>query len=803
MSEGNITGDGEFSTVSWGGYQWGIALPQDAATVDTFDYIGMIVGSTPNGTGWSGVVHGNNAGAAMSNHLMLLAWPYNGEILTSFRYSLAYADPVPYNGSATITQLHTEINATNWKLVYHCQNCYLFDQPGQTSSNMSTSVGHFENGWAQSYIPVSDPSDPSSPIVQHNNGMGEFSVAIASATQASYSNWATLTATHTNTATATAAASTTTVSSQTIPTGVTYDYIVVGGGAGGIPMADKLSEAGHSVLLIEKGPASSARWGGTLRPESGWLDGTNLTWIDVPGLCNRIWQSGGSNGVACADTDQMAGCVLGGGTAVNAGLWWNPNPADWDVNFPAGWQAADMANASARVMSRIPGTDHPSLDGKLYMQEGFDVVSTGLGNAGWSNVTANNVPDQKNRTYAHTPYMYSHGERGGPMATYLVSANGRTNFHMWLNTSVKRVVRDNGHATGLEVEAFNNGGYAGVVNVTSTTGRVILSAGTFGTAKILFRSGIGPTDQLNVVNQSTDGPTMIDSTYWITLPVGENLDDHLNTNLVISHPSVKYYDWLAAWDTPNTTDSTNYLNSRTGPFAQAAPNIGPMFWEEIECSDGITRQLQYTARVEGSEGEASGTTMTLSQYLGRGATSRGRTTIGLGLNMVVSTLPWLQNDGDTEAVVKSIEHVISALNTVQNLTFLQPASNVSAADYVANMPLTYANIGDRRSNHWLGTAKIGTDDGRTGGTAVVDLNTKVYGTDNLFVVDASIFPGMPSTNPSALIVAVAEHASERILALSANEAVAQYGRCGGLNWTGSMACTGKRRLPFARSWSQY
>lgn len=53
----------------------------------------------------------------------------------------------------------------------------------------------------------------------------------------------------------------------------------------------------------------------------GWLDGTNLTWFDVPGECNRIW-NGGSTGVACEDTDQMAGCILGGGTAINAGLWW-------------------------------------------------------------------------------------------------------------------------------------------------------------------------------------------------------------------------------------------------------------------------------------------------------------------------------------------------------------------------------------------------------------------------------------------------------------------------------------------------
>lgn len=62
---------------------------------------------------------------------------------------------------------------------------------------------------------------------------------------------------------------------------------------------------------------------------------------------------------------------------------------------------------------------------------------------------------------------------------------------------------------------------------------------------------------------------------------------------------------------------------------------------------------------------------------------------------------------------------------------------------------------------------MGTDDGRSGGTAVVDTNTKVYGTDNIFVVDASIFPGQITTNPSAMIAAVAEQASKKIMALKA------------------------------------
>jgi len=591
--------------------------------------------------------------------------------------------------------------------------------------------------------------------------MGEFQIAVKSATQASYSAWATKTATG---PTATASVSVTaTISSVPVPTGMTYDYVVVGAGAGGIPMADKLSEAGHSVLLIEKGIASSARWGGTIRPETGWLDGYNLTWFDIPGECNRIW-NGGSVGVACTDTDQMAGCVLGGGTAVNAGLWWKPNPSDWDVNFPAGWKTADMVNATNRVFSRIPGTDHSSVDGIRYLQDGFNVVRTGLTMSGWREVTANDVPADKNRTFAHPPHMFSHGERGGPMATYLVSANGRTNFHLWLNTSVERIVRTGGHATGLQVVATNNGGHTGNVTLTPTTGRVVLSAGTFGTPKLLFRSGIGPVDQLQVV-QAEEADVMIKQSDWINLPVGYNLNDHLNTDTVISHPNVSYYDWPAAWLTPIPGDEQNYLQNRSGPLAQAAPNIGPIFWEEILGPDNIVRHMQWQARVEGSNGIPNGDSMTLSLYLGRGTVSRGRTSIQKGLNMIVSQIPY-GDPNDLAVVATAIDNMVNALKNVPNITWNLPANGTSGADYLKTVPLTYANVGARRANHWMGTAKMGTDSALlANGTAVVDTNNKIYGTDNIFVMDASIFPGQVTTNPSALIVTASEHASERILAL--------------------------------------
>ena len=217
-----------------------------------------------------------------------------------------------------MTQISSSINSTHYTLIFRCQNCLAWNQDGQAGS-ASTSSGILVLGWSQAFPSPGNPSCPSGiQIVQHDNGMNIFGAALDShAANPSYTAWA---AKATKTVTGSCAqTSTSTISSIPVPTATTYDYVVVGAGAAGIPLADKLSESGKSVLLIEKGPPSSGRWGGTLKPS--WLDGTNLTRFDVPGLCNEIWVDAG--GISCTDTDQMEGCVLGGGTAVNAGLWWN------------------------------------------------------------------------------------------------------------------------------------------------------------------------------------------------------------------------------------------------------------------------------------------------------------------------------------------------------------------------------------------------------------------------------------------------------------------------------------------------
>jgi cellobiose dehydrogenase (acceptor) len=745
-----------WTATSGSAFTFGMALPADALTKDATEYIGLLRCNIadPAAPGYCGISHGQSG--QMTQALLLVAWASEDTVYTSFRFATGYTLPGLYTGDAKLTQISSNVTATSFEVLFRCENCFAWNQDG-TEASVSTSTGNLVLGRAAAETGLEGPTCPDTATFGfHDAGFGQWGAPLEGATSDKYADWAALATTTPET---TCDGSGGPVAECTAAPETTYDYIVVGAGAGGIPVADKLSQAGHKVLLIEKGPPSTGRWNGTMKP--GWLDSTDLTRFDVPGLCNQIWVD--SAGIACTDTDQMAGCVLGGGTAVNAGLWWKPNHKDWDENFPSGWKSTDLADATKRVFERIPGTWHPSEDGKLYRQEGFEVLSSGLAESGWKSVVPNDEPNAKNHTYGHSTFMFADGERGGPLATYLVSASGRDNFDLWTNTAVRRAVRTGGKVTGVELECLSDGGLSGTVKLNDKGG-VIFASGAFGSAKLLLRSGIGPEDQLKVVaSSSKDGETFTPEAEWINLPVGHNLIDHLNTDLIITHPDVVFYDFYEAWDTPNADDKTAYLEKRSGILAQAAPNIGPLMWDEVTPSDGIVRQFQWTARVEGDSSITNSShAMTLSQYLGRGVVSRGRMTITPGLATAVTEHPYLHNDGDLEAVIQGIKNMQAALNVIPNLTWVLPPPNSTVEEYVDSIVVSASK---RRANHWMGTAKLGTDDGRSGGTSVVDVNTKVYGTDNLFVVDASVFPGMSTGNPSAMIVILAEQAAQRILAL--------------------------------------
>ncbi|KAG5349082.1 substrate-specific activator of APC-dependent proteolysis [Termitomyces sp. Mn162] len=85
-----------------------------------------------------------------------------------------------------------------------------------------------------------------------------------------------------------------------------YDYIVVGAGPGGLITADRLSEAGKKVLLLERGGPATWETGGTYGPT--WAAGYNLTKFDIPGLfetmftdSNPFWWCKGKLSYCCSE----------------------------------------------------------------------------------------------------------------------------------------------------------------------------------------------------------------------------------------------------------------------------------------------------------------------------------------------------------------------------------------------------------------------------------------------------------------------------------------------------------------------
>lgn len=179
-----------------------------------------------------------------------------------------------------------------------------------------------------------------------------------------------------------------------------------------------------------------------------------------------------------------------------------------------------------------------------------------------------------------------------------------------------------------------------------------------------------------------------------------------------------------------------------------------MFWQQISGSDGVTRHLQWQARVEGKtnskradaitrrNADGPPASMTITQYVGTGSTSRGRMAITPALTTRVSIAPYLRKAADKEAVVQGIEYIRNVLSQIHNLTWIAPPMNQSTTTFVNSVCLLRrlsrstcadsssqipATPGSRGSNHWTGSCTLGTDDGRLGGKAVVDLDTKVYG----------------------------------------------------------------------------
>jgi len=123
-----------------------------------------------------------------------------------------------------------------------------------------------------------------------------------------------------------------------------YDYIVVGSGPGGGPLASNLARANYSVLLIEAGDTSTQGSSGQYPPQITWdffvkhysdekrqKMNNHLTWKTADG---SYWVGKGTDTPPAGSTFlgvyYPRGATVGGSSMINAMVTWLPPDSDWD-----------------------------------------------------------------------------------------------------------------------------------------------------------------------------------------------------------------------------------------------------------------------------------------------------------------------------------------------------------------------------------------------------------------------------------------------------------------------------------------
>ncbi|KAK6586497.1 hypothetical protein PZA11_001554 [Diplocarpon coronariae] len=518
----------------------------------------------------------------------------------------------------------------------------------------------------------------------------------------------------------------------------TYDYIVVGGGPAGLVSSQRLTETGKTVLLIERGGPSTASSGGTQFVP--W--NTNYTMYDVPGSFFSLPQVTNLSAY-CTDIPSLGGCILGGGGSINGMAFIHPTSFDFNDAWPETWKWDDVEEASERLYARNPGTLLPSADGKVYDRASIDLMEPIFKEAGWVYNDGFANPDNKEKVYGRPQVNIANGIRSGPIHTYLPLAQASPNFKLELNTKVIRVVRTGSLITGVEVE---NAAGRQIINL-KTGGAVILTAGVMSTPRVLFNSAIGPAAQINIVKAAETGITVPESD-WINLPVGLGVKDHSRYYIrfnVTGGLSVKTTPELLA----PTEEEKQLFYAGSGVLTQSFQRLD--LYRAHTTSDGhkIYFQIHCSSRTKD--------VVELMIMISHGITSVGELGILPNGNTAFIKKPWTNTDTDREAWALALDEFLDLARKPNSPIVYTGGPNATSASILSAEPQDVV--------HMVGTARIGTDDGRTGGSAVVDLDTKVYGTDNLFVIDASIHPDVPVGNTQAIVMVVAERAVERIVAL--------------------------------------
>jgi choline dehydrogenase len=600
------------------------------------------------------------------------------------------------------------------------------------------------------------------------------------------------------------------------PTSAEVDYVIVGSGAGGGPLACNLARAGYKVVLLEAGsdPRSWTREVPALHAQA--VEDPAMRWdFFVRTFADDAQQRRNERFMpACGGVLYPRAGTLGGCTAHNAMIMLCPHNGDWDAiaetfrdeswratNMRKYWQRLEHCDYAPKSPASRHGYDgwlhtdvaHAALalkDERLYaiiaaaLEEAvtldpslfWDAVRMVLspGRALWDpndvrllNAAAEGmvfVPLHMNGGTRESTRDYIHA----------TVAQCRGNLTVQLDALATRVMFEGNRAVGIEYlsgarlyrasASPDPRADVGERHEIRAKREVILCGGVFNSPQLLMLSGVGAAQHLH--DHGID--------VLVDLPgVGKNLQDRYEMSVVheLAGDIDLLHDMALTEPDPSTPDPalSRWWSDRNGPYASNGV-VGALVQKSKKTR--VTPDLFVFGIVGNFHGYFPGYSRELSadrrhfswgvlkaHTMNRGGEVRLRSadprdTPAVTFHYFDEGTPGA--DEDLDAVVEGVMTARRIMRRLGDETReLRPGPRVGTRQEVA----TYI-----RNNAWGHHASCTNKMGpRTDPMAVVDQTFRVHGTTGLRVVDASVFPRIPGFFIVGSVYMLAEKATDVIL----------------------------------------
>jgi choline dehydrogenase len=533
--------------------------------------------------------------------------------------------------------------------------------------------------------------------------------------------------------------------------GKSYDYVIAGGGSAACVAAMRLvRDFGFSVLILERGPARTAR---LMSFPAGYMK--YLGREDFLEMHQSVPQErlGGRAPII------PVARALGGGSSVNAMVYMRGQRQDYDgwaamLGNDVGWSYDDMLphftgiERNDRFGNRFHGTQ-----GELRVSEpgyicdttrDFLIAAQRMGhdyNPDFNGEHQNGVGIMQH-TYAQWGRRM---ERSDARRAFLDPLANDPRLTVITGARVDRILVEHGRAVGL---SFTREGRTETVACNS---EVLIAAGTYNTVKLLMLSGIGPADHLR-----EHGIEVI-----ADLPgVGENLQDHHEIPVIASTIGRSgYFGQDRGWRM--LRNGMQYLMFNSGPVTTTG--IESCLFYDPDGGERPTIQL-YCAPIVYLDRDVSSAKptygVTLTSCLLR---PKARGTVRLrSADPADKPLVDCNFFGDPDDLRLSL----ASLKVARELLATEPFASKLADELLPGVDLQgdealtrFAGQTVKTNYHPVGAARMGRDDDPM---AVVDPALRLRGIDGLRVIDCSVMPAIPSGNTNAPAMAIGSKAASLI-----------------------------------------